>query len=77
VDLAIEAVLRDRDVHFPWGYAKRVRGVKRAEVRDALAKYTSARDVSIVAVGDASVLEPQFAQLPGVREVEVVDVDAA
>lgn len=74
VELALDAVFVGRDPQFPNGFAKRIRAVKRAGITDAVGRRFSADALSIVVVGDATVLRPQFEALPGVKEVEVAKV---
>ncbi|MFK8004297.1 MAG: hypothetical protein AB8H86_32325, partial [Polyangiales bacterium] len=72
--LALDAVFVGRDAKFPRGFPGRVRAVKRANITDAVRRRFSADNLSIVAVGDAKVLQPQFEALPGVSEVKVARV---
>lgn len=74
VELALDAVFVGRDAKFPRGFPKRVRAVKRTGITDAVRRRFSADNLSIIAVGDAKVLRPQFEALPGVSEVNVARV---
>ncbi|MFT5356714.1 MAG: zinc protease [Polyangiales bacterium] len=74
VELALDAVFVGRDPNFPRGFPKRVRAVKRANITDVIRRRFSADALSIIAVGDAEVLRPQFEALPGVSEVDVARI---
>lgn len=74
VELALDAVFVGRDAKFPRGFPKRIRAVKRPDITAAVRRRFSADALSIVAVGDAKVLRPQFEALPGVSEVEIARI---
>ena len=74
VELALDAVFSGREADFPQGFPKRIRAVKRADIADVVGRRLSATALSIVAVGDATILRPQFEALSGVSEVEVARV---
>ncbi len=74
VELCLDAVHAGLGVEHPAGFGKRIRAVKRKDIAEAYGKRIDMRALSIVAVGDASLLRPQFESLDGVTSVEVVPV---
>lgn len=75
LDVRMNAALYGLGEEHQDGFRKAIGAVTRAAARDAVQRRIRARDVAIVAVGDAKRLRTEL-ELPGIAEVRVVKYDA-